>query len=176
MQNSKGASRAERPKWVDDDIPMEKGTGISAQNQELLVANHSHNQADKSSSRLDCFGAKATEFCEFVRVDKSRKEQTNNEKVLVILRKLELKIVIWLEVDISEEIPCRSVGPNDPELKEQIIQHMATALANAPPDQKRALLFQLTELNSGERSSLLLLPLLPLPPALTSATFPYHVS
>ena len=59
MQNSKGASRAERPKRVDDvaDIPMEKGTGISAQNQELLVANHSHNQADKSSSRLDCFGA-----------------------------------------------------------------------------------------------------------------------
>ena len=84
--------------------------------------------------------------------------------------------MIWLEVDISEEIPCRSVGPNDPELKEQIIQHMATALANAPPDQKRALLFQLTELNSGERSSLLLLPLLPLPPALTTATFPYHVS
>ena len=47
---------------------------------------------------------------------------------------LELKIMIWLEVDISKEIPSRSVGPNDPELEEQIIQHMATALANAPPD------------------------------------------
>ena len=105
-----------------------------------------------------------------------RKEQENNEKVLVILRKLELKIMIWLEVDISEEIPHRSVDPNDPELEEQIIQHMATSLANAPPDQKRALLFQLMKLNSGERSSLLLLPLLCLPPALTSATFPYHVS
>ncbi|WKA08711.1 hypothetical protein VitviT2T_026410 [Vitis vinifera] len=52
----------------------------------------------------------------------------------VIDVKLELKIMIWLEVDISKEIPSRSVGPNDPELEEQIIQHMATALANAPPD------------------------------------------
>ena len=59
----------------------------------------------------------------------------------MILRKLELKIMIWLEVDISKEIPYQSVGLNDPELEEQIIHHMATALANAPPNQKRTLLF-----------------------------------
>ena len=47
---------------------------------------------------------------------------------------LELKIMIWLEVDISEENPCRSVGPNDPELEEQIIQYMVTTLENAPPN------------------------------------------
>ena len=69
----------------------------------------------------------ATKFYEFVRVDKSRKKQANNEKVLVILRMLELKIMIWLEVDISEENP-------DPELEEQIIQYMVTTLENAPPN------------------------------------------
>ena len=84
--------------------------------------------------------------------------------------------MISLEVDSSEEIPCRSIGPNDSKLEEQIIQHMATALANASSDQKRALLFQLMELNSEEGNSLLLLPLLSLPPTLTSASFPYHVS
>ena len=30
--------------------------------------------------------------------------------------------------------PCRSVGPNDPELEEQIIQYMVTTLENAPPN------------------------------------------
>lgn len=40
--------------WLISPIEIVR---VIAQNQELLVADHSHNQADKWSSRLDCFGS-----------------------------------------------------------------------------------------------------------------------